>query len=248
MTLEKNKISSLISSDIRIFCYEEIDSTNNEAKRKARELLYSPALFVTERQTSGRGRKDHAFYSPKTGLYLTVLLPIQDEIEQIQKITCAAGVAVCGVIESLTGQHPMIKWVNDILIDGKKVCGILTELITDEENLPRAVAVGIGLNLCTEDFPEEFRDRAGNIGEVNKNQLCGEIVRSLLFEYDHLRENHFLKKYTERSLALGKIITYERVGAIHTAKGVSISNNGGLVVEEDGILTTLSSGEISIKL
>lgn len=245
MSLNQRILSEMIRKKINIFCYESIDSTNDEAKRKAESLSYEPSVFVSEEQTAGRGRRGHSFYSPETGLYMTVLLPVK-EMCGIQKITCAAATATLEAIEKLTENKAQIKWVNDIYVAGRKVAGILCELISDRENRPRAVIVGIGINLTTADFPAEFAPRAGSIGKLDKNLLCAAVTENLIAEYEQLSENHFLKKYTERSMALGKTVSYEKNGVIHTAKAVKITPDGGLAVIEKGEEVVLSSGEISI--
>ena len=247
MKLNQNKISEYLKEKINIFCYEETDSTNNVAKREAESLCYAPSLFVSERQTAGRGRRGRSFYSPDTGLYMTLMLPIKTA-EGVQKITCAAATATADAIEALTSLNVGIKWVNDIYLETKKVAGILCELLCDGENTPKAVIIGIGINLTTSDFPAEFSDRAGGIGDIDKNRLCAAVTENLLNEFEKLGENHFLKKYTERSIALGKTVTYEKNGVKHKAKAVDITPDGGLVVEESGTREILSSGEISISI
>ncbi|MBQ3416812.1 MAG: biotin--[Ruminococcus sp.] len=247
MKLNQKIISGYLKEKIHIFCYDETDSTNNAAKREAASLSYAPSLFVSERQTSGRGRRGRSFFSPNTGLYMTLMLPVEDPCG-IQKITCAAAAATADAIESLTDLRADIKWVNDILVGGKKVAGILCELICDDENTPKAVIIGVGINLTTADFPPEFADKAGQIGDIDKNLLCARVVENLLSEFKGLEKNRFLKKYTERSIALGKTITFDQNGVTHTAKAVGIAPDGGLTVEENGKRQTLHSGEISIQL
>ena len=245
MKLSKNKISAFCKENIPIFCFDETDSTNNAAKREAKALSYALSLFAAERQTAGRGRRGRSFFSPDTGLYMTLMLPAENSCG-IQRVTCAAAVAAAEAIEALTALKADVKWVNDIYVNGKKVAGILCELICDEANTPRAVIVGIGVNLTTNNFPPEFAAKAGRIGDIDKNLLCARITENLISEYGRLNENHFLKKYTERSIALDKTITYEKNGTKHTAKAVAITDDGGLVVSENGQETVLSSGEISI--
>lgn len=245
MILSQNKISGHIKEKINIFCFETVDSTNNVAKREAKALSYAPSLFVSERQTAGRGRRGRSFYSPDGGLYMTLMLPVDDPCG-IQKLTCAAAAATADAIEAMTPFSVGIKWVNDILIDNKKVAGILCELLCDNENVPKAVIIGVGVNLTTTDFPAAFSERAGAIGDIDRNLLCAHITENLLDESQRLSENHFLKKYTERSIALGKTITYEQNGSNHTATATGISPDGGLIINENGEERILSFGEISL--
>ena len=186
MKLNAEKISQIVP--IPIHLYDSVDSTNNEAKRRA-DADRGCHLYAAGRQTAGRGRRGHSFYSPDTGLYMTLSLPVGDDLQSVQKITCAAAVAVCDAIESLSDNEPRIKWVNDIYVNGKKAAGILTELLTDSKNQPLAVIVGIGLNLNTESFPAEFADRAGNLGDIDINALCGTIAARLISYYEDPNNN-----------------------------------------------------------
>ena len=244
MKLDPKTIRAYCSDPVTIRLYESIDSTNNEAKRRADPGV---CLYATTHQTAGRGRRGHSFYSPKdTGLYMTLSLPLSASTANVQKITCAAAVAVCEAVSSLSGIDPQIKWVNDIYVNGKKAAGILTELVSDSDNRPRAVIIGIGMNLCTERFPEEFADNAGNIGDIEVNALCGNVTAKLIDCYAHLDDNSIIEKYKERSFCIGKTVRYSKDNVTHTAKAVNIDDDGGLIVEEDGTLTTLNSGEISM--
>ena len=206
-------------------------------------------LYAAGHQTAGRGRRGRSFYSPAdTGLYMTLALPYTGGAADAQIVTCAAAAAVCGAIAALSDQRPQIKWVNDIMIGGRKAAGILTELVTDSSNQPRAVIVGIGLNLCTEAFPEEFAEKAGNIGDIDSSALCGTIAEKLIRLYESQDNNSVLEKYKELSLCIGRTVTYRKDGCMHTAEALDIAPDGGLVVRENGALITLNSGEISIVL
>ena len=246
MKLNSEKIQAYCLEPVAVCLYDSIDSTNNEAKRRADHGI---CLYATTHQTAGRGRRGHSFYSPKdTGLYMTLSLPLSASTANVQKITCAAAVAVCEAVSSLSGIDPQIKWVNDIYVDGKKAAGILTELVSDSDKRPRAVIIGIGMNLCTERFPEEFAASAGNLGDIEINALCGTVTAKLIDCYAHLDDNSILEKYKERSFCIGRTIRYTQNEIIHIATAIDIDDGGGLIVEENGTLTTLNSGEISIMI
>lgn len=245
MKLSAKKITEIVP--IPVHLYDSIDSTNNEAKRRA-GTDKGVCLYAATRQTAGRGRRGHSFYSPDTGLYMTLSLPLTDTPAAVQSVTCAAAVAVCEAISELSDRRPQIKWVNDILVGGKKVAGILTELLTDSRNQPRAVIVGIGLNLKTKDFPEEFADRAGSLGEIDPDILCGTIAEKLIRLYNALDDNSVIKKYKRFNLCIGRTVSYVRDGCEHTAKAVDIAPDGSLIIEENGSKKSLHSGEISIHL
>lgn len=244
MKLNSEKIQAYCSEPVTIRLYDSIDSTNNEAKRRSDSGL---CLYAATHQTAGRGRRGHSFYSPKdTGLYMTLSLPLSASLASVQKITCAAAVAVCEAVDTLSDIQPAIKWVNDIYVNGKKAAGILTELVSDDSNRPRAVIVGIGMNLCTERFPDEFAANAGNLGDIEVNALCGAITARLIDCYRRLNDHSIIEKYKKRSFCIGRAVRYTQNDIIHIATAVDIDNDGGLIVEENGVHTTLSSGEISI--
>lgn len=244
MLLQEEKILSSLCSPVALHLYDSVDSTNNEAKR--RSLTDGAHLYATGHQTAGRGRRGHDFYSPKdTGLYMTLSLPITEVEADIQRLTCIAAVAVCEAITALSDKKPLIKWVNDIYIDGKKVAGILTELLTDERNRPIAAIVGIGLNLTTEHFPAQFAATAGAIGDIEPNALCAKITDRLI-ALSHNKDNSVIEIYKTLNFCIGRTVSYVKDGAAHSALAVDIASDGGLIVEENGIYTTLNSGEISI--
>lgn len=247
MKLDQGKIAEKISSPVTIRLYESVDSTNNEAKRRA-DIDGGICLYAASEQTAGRGRRGHSFYSPKdTGLYMTLSFPLCAE-RSIQKLTCAAAVAVCEAVLTLSDSEPRIKWVNDIYVGGRKAAGILTELITDSKNQPRAVIIGIGLNLHTTDFPAEFAQNAGNLGDIDANALCGTVADNLIKMIGDLNDNSVLEKYKAFDLCIGRAVRFTKDGVEHTAKAVDIAPDGGLTVEENGKRLTLNSGEISVIL
>jgi BirA family biotin operon repressor/biotin-[acetyl-CoA-carboxylase] ligase len=145
----------------------------------------------------------------------------------------------------------MIKWVNDIFIDGKKICGILTEAVSDlESGRVQAIIVGIGINVTTEDFPQELRNIAGCIGDnIDRCKLIADIFIRLKRFSEQLSDRSFMDAYRKHSLVIGRNITFSRNGVDYTANAVTIHDDGGLeVITEKGEVMILNSGEISIKL
>ena len=247
MALDKYILSKKMQKKAAVHLYDSIDSTNDEAKRRA-ATDRGIHLYATMHQTAGRGRRGRDFYSPKdTGLYMTLSFPII-ETADIQRVTCAAGVAVCEAIEAIGNQTPRIKWVNDIIIDGRKVAGILAELVTDDDNRPISVIVGIGLNLTTEAFPDEFAEKAGSIGDIQPEALCAAISDNLIGMFSDLDNNSVIEKYKTLNLCIGRTVRFVKDGAEHEATAIDISSDGGLVVEENDDIITLNSGEISVTL
>lgn len=247
MALNSEKIFFKLKTKAAVHLYDSIDSTNNEAKRNA-QADSGVHLYAASHQTAGRGRRGHDFYSPKnTGLYMTLSLPCSAPAD-IQLLTCAAAVAVCTAVEKLTPQKPQIKWVNDIFISGRKVAGILTELVSDSMNRPLRVIVGVGINLKTEDFPAEIASTAGNLGDVEPEALCAAVTDELVQLYGRLDDPAVIDSYRGHSSVLGKAVSYVKDHVRHTAIAVDIASDGGLIVEENGKRSALSSGEISVSL
>lgn len=248
MPISRKKILKNLKNRVTLHFYDSIDSTNNEARRRA-GLDEGFHLYVAAEQTAGRGRQGHSFYSPGgTGLYMTLALPLRDSFEDISFLTCAAGVAVCETVEQLSGIKPRIKWVNDIFVSGKKVAGILAELICADENSASAVIVGIGVNLRTEVFPADIADIAGSIGDIEAERLCAGIVDRLIGYYEDLNDISVLEKYKALNLCIGRDVSFAFKGKKITARAVDIDSGGGLVVDINGELVTLNSGEISVSI
>lgn len=166
-----------------------------------------------------------------------------DAPDNCELLTPAAAVAVCKVLEK-RGIHPKIKWVNDLFLDGHKVCGILSErFVVGEKNI---VSIGIGINLTTSFFPNELKI-AGSINlECDKKILAEEIANALLCE---IKEKSIVSEYKKRLFIIGKNIIFSKNNIEYYAKAVDINGNCNLIAElPDGRLETLSSGEISIRI
>ena len=239
--------------ECRIIVFEEIDSTNTQAKACAGKGPFGPTLFLAESQSAGRGRQGKSFYSPKdTGLYMTLLYPVKGQVFDAVRITAKASAAVVRGLGTLTDADLTIKWVNDILLEGKKICGILCESVTEDDNVTlKGLVIGVGVNLSTTDFPEDIKDRAGSLGSltIDKNEAAAAIAKELIYEASHLLDTGYLALYRERSCVTGHEIIYTEKGENIVGFAESIDDNGGLVVRrKDGTKTVLQSGEISVRV
>lgn len=235
--------------------HQEITSTNTVLKAKAAS---SPEWYtiVSGYQSAGRGRIGRSFYSPAdTGVYLSILLHPNLPAAQSIRITTAAAVAACRAMEAVTDARPGIKWVNDVFVDGKKVCGILTEGAMNLETggLDWAV-LGIGLNVYAPKggFPEELRNIAGAIAtECSPDLRCrlaAAFLESFAQIYDSLDKPQFSEEYRKRCFLLGKPISVLKPDGTVPAVAIDIDEECGLVVEyPDGRRETLSSGEVSVR-
>jgi len=240
-----------------ILVFSELDSTNREAKARAVDGARYGTVVIADHQTSGRGRFSRGFFSPRgSGLYISFVLHCgQLGFSNPTAITAYAGLCVCEAVESLCGFSPSIKWVNDVYLDGKKICGILTEGITDfESGGIGEIVLGIGINVSTrtEDFPEEIRERAGSLFPdgrplVTRNRLAAEVINRVLGSGD-VSEAELFTRYKRRLFMLGADVTVVQGNEEYKARALDIDGCGGLVVEKaDGSIVVLSSGEISIR-
>lgn len=250
MLLENKIIELLGSCTVRVF--DIIDSTNNEAKRMLEGGFRGKALVAAEAQTGGRGRLGRTFYSPKsTGLYFTVIIPPVFPIEEVSLLTPAAAVAVVRVLTGVTEKPLKIKWVNDIYAEDKKICGILAESVLDMEKGGFAgFAVGIGINISTEDFPEDIEGIAASLHtEADRNEIAAGIARELFTFAENLAAREFLPEYRERSYVTSKDIYFIKNGEKRNATAIGIDDSGGLIVKlENGEYTVLRGGEISVRI
>lgn len=255
--------------DNDIHLYEITDSTNLRAKQLALENAPHGTIVIARQQTAGRGRLGRSFFSPLEGIYLSLIIRKQLDINHALLITSAAATAVSASLEKICGVDARIKWVNDIYVGGKKVCGIGTEAITDfETGCIESIVIGTGVNTSLRDFPQELLKTAGAVeGDYSKSALAGEIITETLDLIEDLAntalssssaEPDFMADYRRRSLVIGKTIkvykgTYRKdildeTGGI-PAKVLGISSLGGLeVIYTDGTRETLNTGEISIRL
>lgn len=234
-----------------------VTSTNTVLRQRAEEGAPEGLVLAAVTQTAGKGRRDHAFFSPPdSGLYLSFLLrPDLAAQESLLLTTCAAA-AVALAIEDCAGIEAQIKWVNDVFCRGKKVCGILTEAALDLETggLQYAI-VGIGVNLFPPagGFPADLPE-AGAVfsskpqGLEGRSQLAGRILNHFFSFYPDLSKKPFLDDYRKRSLVLGQPITILERGQTRPAVALDLEPDFSLRVREaDGRVSILSSGEVSIR-
>jgi BirA family biotin operon repressor/biotin-[acetyl-CoA-carboxylase] ligase len=233
-----------------------VSSTNTLAKKMAVAGASEGTVIIATEQTDGRGRMGRRFYSPNsTGLYLSLILRPKLDLNDSLLITTSAAVAVAKAIERHTKNDIQIKWVNDLFMNGKKVCGILTEASLNIENggLEYAV-VGIGINVTTKDFPDDIQDIAGSIFSEKPEDkpimsiLAAEILNNLSVSMDNLTDHSYLLEYQERSFLLGKDILVLKGNDTFPARAIDIDDRARLLVEyPDGSKEALSSGEVSVK-
>lgn len=244
--------------DLDLTVLSTAPSTNALVREKANQGCPEGCVIVACEQTAGRGRYGRQFFSPAdTGVYLSLLLrPTAYSPQQATCLTAAAAAAMCQAIEAVTGQQPGIKWVNDIFLHGKKVCGILTEAAVGlETGALDYMVLGAGVNLYppAEGFPEEIQSIAGSVLERScpeaKNRLVGEFLNRFWYFYTHPECRAYLEDYRARSLAIGQNVTVLSAGRAVSAYAYGIDDDFRLLVRYgSGKTEALSYGEIRIQL
>ena len=252
----------------KILYQEEIDSTNTEAKRQALEENHG-LLIIAEEQTLGRGRRGRSWNSPKgTGIWMSLLLQPKEISIQSEKtvlsakkasmLTLVTALSVAEAISEETGLEAFIKWPNDIVINSRKVCGILTEMSADNDGI-HYVVIGIGINVNTREFPEEIREIATSLwleqrkAGIDRASLVAAILGKLELYFEQFLEaedlRFLLEEYNKKLVNSGKKVKVlgcdgqeENSG---TAKG--INKEGALLVETEEGLLEVRSGEVSVR-
>ncbi len=236
-----------------IFVLETVNSTNSYAKDLAINGAKHGTVVIANHQASGRGRLGRDFFSPKdSGIYMSLLIRPDKICIAPSLLTVAAGIAACRAITSLTNRTPKIKWVNDIFLNGKKVCGILAEggTKTDSSTLDYVI-VGIGLNVSSspEVFPGKLKDIAGSLfpKNITRSKIAAEIINSFGKLIQAENSEDLIEKYKSYSMILGKKISFTKNGETFTGTATDINIEGNLIVKlENGETVSLKSGEVSL--
>ena len=237
---------------------ESTESTNTDAKKLAKNGAEEWTVVIAETQTSGKGRMSRKFSSPKgSGIYMSVILRPKFAVEEALSITTSAAVAVSEAIEHLTQKSIGIKWVNDIYMNGKKVCGILTEASAGQGNTLKYAVLGIGINVFEPEggFPEEIRNIAGAVCDRDsiikgfRNRLIAEILNRFKNLYDDLPDKNYLTYYRNKSILTAQQVDIIKCGEVCGEGTVEdIDDSFGLIIKHtDGTTSVLSSGEVSVK-
>jgi BirA family biotin operon repressor/biotin-[acetyl-CoA-carboxylase] ligase len=232
-----------------------LPSTNDRIKELAAAGAAEGTVILCETQTAGRGRLDRSFFSPEgTGLYMSLLLRPSQSAGRLALLTPLAAVAVCESVRTLCRPEAGIKWVNDILIGGKKVCGILAEAFFSAEGGRAAYAVvGIGVNVYEPvgGFPPGLEDKAAALLPERRPglraHLAAEILNRLQSYYQDFAAGTFLQRYRALSVVIGREIGVSENGSYYRARALDIDDAGALVIRtENGAVRTLTTGEIRL--
>ncbi|MDO4744422.1 MAG: biotin--[acetyl-CoA-carboxylase] ligase, partial [Clostridia bacterium] len=218
-----------------LFVLKTINSTNSYCKALAKEGATHETVVIADKQTEGRGRLGREFFSPEgTGLYMSIILKPSEIPLSASLLTIAAGIAVCRTLETSCKSSPLIKWVNDIFINNKKVCGILAEsVINATTNQLEYIIVGIGLNVSTpaEIFPGKLKDIAASaFPDVSRNEIAAKIINEFHNIYTSKAITDLIDEYKSYSLVLGKRISFTKDDKTYLGTATELNIDGNLVV------------------
>lgn len=240
------KIERLLRQSSPIRCYNDIDSTNVSAKAWALEGAPHGATVLADHQLAGHGRMGRSYYSPPGGLYMSIILDADDLPPGM--VTTLAAVSVLKSVQALSGQALKIKWVNDLLLDGRKVCGILAESLSMQRQLSRVV-LGIGINTVSVAFPPEIVDTAGSLARDGENldrewlaaAILNDLIAGLTLCPRHLAD------YRAHCVTLGRQIQFIHDGQLRTGIARDVDMKGALLVDTAQGSLRLEAGEVSVR-
>lgn len=246
------------ASGFTVCVYDTVTSTNDLLRDAAAAGAPEGTVILAKAQTAGKGRQGRTFYSPQhTGLYCSVLLRPEMQAEALLRLTPMAAVAAAEAVELVSGRSVQIKWVNDLLLDGKKICGILAETTFSDSGAPDYAIIGIGINLLEPagGFPEEIKYIAGAVFPDGTNieqvfiRLGAALLNAVAAQYRGLAGRKYLKLYRERLCVLNRQVTVLENGTERDAVVLNTDDNLRLLVRyADGTEQWRSTGEIRLKL
>ena len=241
----------------KILCFDSLDSTSQKAKVLALAGIKAGAVVIAETQVKGRGRLGRSWESPDGGIWFSaVFYPKKVTPEYIPVITLGAGIAVCRVIRKACRVSATLKWPNDILIRNKKVCGILTEMISTGDRNICIIGVGLNANVDMSQLSEELQESTTSLlnemhKRVNREKLISRILCKLnkyCRMINHRRWGRIIKEWKQYSSTIGQPVEAHLEGSTITGLAEGISEKGSLMIRlGDGSLKEVASGEVSLK-
>jgi len=237
-----------------IIYFDQIDSTNLYAKKMG-DTLDDGTVITCEEQKTGRGRLGKTWESQKGSICMSILIKPEIKLHHVSKITQVCAAAVSMALDELS-INTQIKWPNDIIMNNKKICGILTEMKA-EMNALTFIVIGIGLNVNNDSFPDEIQNTATSIfletgSGFQKNIIAAKILNNFEILYDEFIKDNYktsLDICRKKSYVLGKQINLIENNIVKRAKAIDLGNEGELIVQyEDGRIDNIISGEISVRL
>ena len=253
----RDTLNTKVMGQGEIYYFSEIDSTNNEGKKQANLGCAEGSIVLAEEQKGGRGRLARGWFSPKgKGIWLSVILRPPFNPYDAPKCTLMAAVAVTKAIRSITQVECGIKWPNDILYQGKKLVGILTEMSAEIDAINHVViGMGINVNIGEHEFPDELQSIATSLsiirGEaISRLTLLNGILGQLEVVYNQVVQNGFvpmLDEWRELSVTLGQQVDVVGSGRNFSGTAIDIDHDGALLVQTEQGLEKVLAGDVSIR-
>jgi len=254
-TLDKSSLigltTSIIGSEVEFL--GEVASTNSVAKERAQDKCKEGLIVVASSQNRGRGRLDRSFISPEGGLYLSVVLRPEPSQTPVSLLPLLAGLAVSKSISTTVLKETSLKWPNDVLMEGKKVCGVLVESSFKGDKLDHVViGIGINVNSSTDQLPEDIRERATTIKDITGNKVDMEILLRDLISFLDILYGRFkrgemesiLDQWSERSSTIGKQVRVNTGKETLEGKALGLDQSGALMISVEGSLQRVDIGDV----
>ena len=256
--LDKEQILNSLATDLfgkRIFFFEQIDSTSSFAKTLSKIDAPHGSLVIAEEQTAGRGRLQRNWISPKEkNLLFSIVLYPEFGMEKSSLLPFAGSLAVADAIESVTELSPTCKWPNDVLINDKKVCGMLLESSAGNAGMEKII-LGIGINVNQDEFPGDLLSKATSLKiesgvEVNRVRLLQKVLvefENRFEQLSHFPAQRLLDDWRLKALLFGKKITVLESEFSFSATAIDVADNGSLIIEtDDGQKRNIFAGDVSL--
>lgn len=253
--IKRNLNARIMGSEV--LCFDTLSSTNDKAKEAGEKALPSGTVILCENQTGGKGRRGRSWsFAPKEAIAMSIMLRPDFAPEYAANLTLIMGMAVNSALRRVCGAETYIKWPNDIVLGGKKICGILLEMTTEEKDI-RYIVCGVGINLQNESFPADIENTATSVYiQTGRRFERQKVVRAVLEDFDRyylLYQNPenlpaLLEEYKKSCINIGREITAIYSDRTIRGKAIDINSAGELVItDENNNKTALRSGEVSVR-
>jgi BirA family biotin operon repressor/biotin-[acetyl-CoA-carboxylase] ligase len=241
----------------KIYYYDEVSSTNDIAKEVAKKSDKERIVILAETQTRGKGRLERQWVSPKGGIWLSIILRPKISPKEALKLTFITSSAVAKTIQQLFGLKAEVKWPNDVLVNGRKICGILTEIET-EKNIVEFVIIGIGINadVDLEAFPREIRETATSLKHelgygVERKTLVNTVMQNFEHRYKRLSRGMWsllLQEWKSLAAFLGKQVEVTSFDEVIVGEAWDVNDDGALIIRlENGVLKRVVAGDVILR-
>jgi len=236
----------------KIVYFAETDSTNRRARLLAQEGAPHGTLVLADSQSAGRGRRGRNWISPAgEGIFMSLLLRPNVHPSQVAKLSLLTALSAANAIMRETGLDARIKWPNDIVVSGRKVCGMLLEMTADENTVYDVVA-GVGINVHQKEFDSEIMHTASSLELLTGKTLsCAALIRSFLEEFEHameLPDDEMMAQYVARSATLGQRVQVISLAGTFTGEAKAVTESGSLLVcDEEGMLREVLAADVSVR-